>query len=75
LVLCINGIAVGSRYSCGNNKTGRKVEYQVARFADTVVLRGFRTDNAEAHRQVDKQMLFVDICNIVLLLSKNISCE
>jgi hypothetical protein len=74
LVLCINGVTVGSRYSCGNNKTGRKVEFQVARFASIVVLHGFRTDNVEAHRQVDKQMHVADIFDAVLFLFENIFC-
>jgi hypothetical protein len=73
LVLCLYSIAFSARHSCGNNKAKRKNEFQVARFANTAVLHGCRTDNFTSHRQVDKQVPVVNLFDAVLFLFEDIS--
>jgi hypothetical protein len=60
--------------SRGNNQTQGKVKFQTARFADATVFSRRHSDNSLSHRQTDKQMSAVDICDGILFLFENLFC-
>jgi hypothetical protein len=72
LVLLFRGICFGSRHSGDYNTAQGKIEFSVARFADTAVLHFRRVDNRKSYGKAYKQMSVADICGRILFLYEDI---